>query len=31
VLSFWLLFKGLSPSVITEPDKARDQAPAGAA
>ena len=30
-LSFWLLFKGLRPSGIAEPDKARDRAQAGAA
>ena len=30
-LSFWLLFKGLRPSGIAEPDKIRDRAQAGAA
>ena len=30
-LSFWLLLKGLRPSVTTEPDKLRDRAQAGAA
>ena len=30
-LSFWLLFKGLRPSGIVEPDKANDRAQAGAA
>ena len=30
-LSFWLLLKGLRPSGIAEPDKARDRAQAGAA
>jgi hypothetical protein len=30
-LSFWLLFKGLRPSGIAEPDKVRDRAQAGAA
>ena len=29
--SFWLLFKGLRPSAIAEPDKASERAPAGAA
>lgn len=30
VLSFWLLFRGLRPSGIAAPDRARDQARAGA-
>jgi len=29
-LSFWLLFKGLPPSGIAEPDKVSGRAPAGA-
>jgi Domain of unknown function (DUF4386) len=30
-VSFWLLFKGLRPSGMAEPDKANDRAQAGAA